>query len=169
MLVPISFRVLRMYDFKSLSPSDFEDLSRALLQKELGVTLESFMAGRDGGIDLRYARGSGGSVIIQAKHYASSSFSSLKTDLAKELKKLVKMKTPPSQYILTTSMGLTSDRKAEIENILSPFVIDTGDIYGASDLNNLLTKFPEVERQTYKLWITSADVLQRALVCQPEL
>lgn len=152
-----------MYDFKSLSPSDFEDLSRALLQKELGVTLESFMAGRDGGIDLRYARGSGGSVVIQAKHFANSSFSSLKTELKKERVKLGKMKKPPSQYILTTSLGLSPDRKSEIEEILNPFVVESGDIYGSSDLNNLLIKFPEVERQTYKLWITSAEVLQRVL------
>jgi len=42
------------YDFKSLSPYDFQNLVRDLLQKELDVTLECFTMGRDNGIDLRY-------------------------------------------------------------------------------------------------------------------
>jgi hypothetical protein len=42
------------YDFRSLSPHDFELLCRDLLQKPLGMTLESFTMGRDSGIDFRY-------------------------------------------------------------------------------------------------------------------
>jgi len=41
------------YDFKNLSPIDFEELCRDLLQKELEVTFESFTEGKDGGIDFR--------------------------------------------------------------------------------------------------------------------
>ena len=44
-----------MYDFKVLSPADFEDLTRDLLQQLWKVKLESFKTGRDQGIDLRYA------------------------------------------------------------------------------------------------------------------
>ena len=47
------------YDFRSLSPHDFELLCRDLLQKHLGVHSESFTTGRDSGIDFRY-RGAGG-------------------------------------------------------------------------------------------------------------
>ena len=44
------------YDFTtSLSPIDFELLSKDLLEAELGITLENFSEGRDKGIDLRYA------------------------------------------------------------------------------------------------------------------
>ncbi len=35
------------YDFKTLSPIDFELLSRDLLQEELQITLQSFTCGRD--------------------------------------------------------------------------------------------------------------------------
>ena len=35
------------YDFRSLSPIDFEIIVRDLLQEELGVTLESFKSGKD--------------------------------------------------------------------------------------------------------------------------
>jgi hypothetical protein len=45
------------YDFRSLSPHDFEGLCRDLLLKLLGVQLESFTTGRDSGIDFRYRRG----------------------------------------------------------------------------------------------------------------
>ena len=50
------------YDFTaSLSPLDFEILSKDLLEAQLGIQLENFAEGRDKGIDLRYAplRGAG--------------------------------------------------------------------------------------------------------------
>lgn len=40
------------YSFLNLSPSEFEDLTRDLLQKHLNLTLESFTSGRDNGIDI---------------------------------------------------------------------------------------------------------------------
>ncbi len=64
------------YDFRSLSPHDFEMLSRDLLQKSLEVSLESFTAGRDSGIDLRYRHGSV-NLIVQCKHYAESGYEAL--------------------------------------------------------------------------------------------
>jgi len=64
------------YDFRSLSPIDFEILARDLLQKQLKLTLESFKAGRDSGIDFRYARAKG-DLIVQCKHYAESTYATL--------------------------------------------------------------------------------------------
>lgn len=40
-------------NFDALSPQDFEELVRDLLQADWGVAIEAFRAGRDGGIDLR--------------------------------------------------------------------------------------------------------------------
>ena len=48
-------RLMNNYDFLILSPSEFERLTRDLLQKHLGCHIESFTQGRDGGVDLRYA------------------------------------------------------------------------------------------------------------------
>jgi hypothetical protein len=39
------------YDFQTLSPLDFEELVRDLLQTEFGLLFESFGPGRDPGID----------------------------------------------------------------------------------------------------------------------
>jgi hypothetical protein len=41
------------YDFRQLSPHDFEQLARDLIQARDGIFLESFKNGRDVGIDFR--------------------------------------------------------------------------------------------------------------------
>lgn len=48
-------KLMNNYDFLILSASEFERLTRDLLQKHLGCHIESFTQGRDCGVDLRYA------------------------------------------------------------------------------------------------------------------
>jgi len=57
------------YDLLVLSPFEFENLSRDLLQKKLGIVFESFTSGPDDGIDFRYAPGGSDKIIVQAKRY----------------------------------------------------------------------------------------------------
>lgn len=147
------------YDFKSLSSVDFENLVRDLLQKELNITLESFKTGRDRGIDLRYCADSHRKLIVQCKHYAGTSYPTLLSELKNKEKPKVK-RLKPSRYILATSVGLTPDNKDSLARL---FRIPTSDIYSKSDLNNLLGKFSEIERQNFKLWLTSLPVLERVL------
>ena len=59
------------YDFKILQPSEFECLSRDLIQARDGVFIESFTAGKDGGIDFRYALSKDKTAVIQVKRYAT--------------------------------------------------------------------------------------------------
>lgn len=151
----------RSYDFKNLSPYDFEALCRDLLSRELDVEFEIFPQGRDGGIDLRWLpeEPQEPEVVVQCKHYANSSFSSLKSVLRKEREKLEFIQ--PERYILTTSMGLTDPNKQEILSILAPYIKTPSEIYGREQLNALLGKYPEVERVNQKLWAASAELLQR--------
>ena len=161
------------YDFTAcLSPLDFELLSKDLLEAELGIQLENFSEGRDGGIDLRYApiRGAGPTVfgasalkapktspqlIVQCKRY--SSFANLKSELKRnELPKISKLN--PARYILTTSVSLSPMQADELVAVLSPFVQTTGDIYGRERLNSILGKHSEIERRHIKLWASSAGV-----------
>ena len=65
-----------IYTFSSLSFADFEDLSRDLIGRRLGVRFEAFCQGADGGIDGRHAKGED-TTILQAKHYHRSGFSTL--------------------------------------------------------------------------------------------
>jgi hypothetical protein len=149
------------YDFRSLSPHDFELLCRDLLQRTLEVRLESFTTGRDSGVDFRHRNGDA-NLIMQCKHYAESGYDRLVRVLAgKERKKLDTLK--PTRYVLATSVGLTPKRKEELVNVLAPYCLEPADLLGREDLNNLLTQYADVERQHFKLWLTSATVLERVL------
>ena len=61
------------YDFSQLSPHDFELICRDLLQAEWGLVLESFKAGKDGGIDFRYTQ-AGKQIIVQCKRFVETGF-----------------------------------------------------------------------------------------------
>lgn len=150
------------YDFASLSHYDFECLVRDLLQKELGITLESFTVGKDNGIDLRYHNSIDNQIIVQVKHYYNSNLNILLNHLKlRELPKVEKL--DPSRYILATSKGLTPRNKDKISNIFGKYIISIADIYGRNDINNLLGKYPEIEKRTFKLWLTSQPILEKLL------
>lgn len=151
------------YDFSTLSPHDFELLSRDLLQKDLGVRLEAFKSGRDKGIDVRYSKPEdNSSVIVQCKHYWNSGIAKLTRILKKdEIPKVILLN--PKRYILTTSLRLSPGDKDALLSLLSPYCQSTSDIFGCEDLNNLLGIYPEIERQHYKLWLPSTNLLERLL------
>lgn len=150
------------YDYKSLSPQDFEELTRDLLQEEWNVALEAFKTGRDSGIDLRYAPLDGGTTIIQCKHYASSSVSSLLSHLRSgELPKVQQLQ--PQRYVLVTSLPLSPAGKDKIVEACRPFILRPADVIGADDLDGLLSRHPAIERANFKLWLTSTAVLDRVL------
>lgn len=150
------------YDFKTLSPIDFEILVRDLLQEELDVRLENFKSGKDRGIDLRYSPSPDNTLIVQCKHYAESSFKTLLGEVKKhELEKVKKLK--PKRYILATSLGLTPDQKGELKAVHEPYIKTTGDVFGRDDLNGILTKYPKIERYTFKLWFSSVPAFEEIL------
>ena len=152
-----------IYDFKTLSPIDFELLSRDLSQEELGIRFESFKAGRDEGIDFRYCPSKDNLTIIQCKHYAGSTFSSLFSKFkSSELKKVKTLK--PQRYILFISMGLTPKQKDKIYNLFKPFVNSPSDIFGKDEINGLLNKHIEIEKKHFKLWLSSVGILEEVLL-----
>lgn len=150
------------YDFKSLSPQDFEELTRDLLQAEWGVTLEAFKTGRDQGIDLRYSPLDGGATIIQCKHFAASSFSNLQSQLRNsELPKVQRLQ--PNRYLVVTSLGLSPADKDKVVETMRPFILNASDVIGADDLDGLLARHHDIERANFKLWLTSTSVIERIL------
>jgi energy-coupling factor transporter ATP-binding protein EcfA2 len=148
------------YTFTSLSPADFEDLSREVIGAEIGVRFEGFSAGPDGGADGRYAVGAK-KLILQAKHYIGSQFASLKAATRRERAAIDELK--PSRYLLTTSRPLTPANKSDLAKIIGPSLKSQGDIFGPADLNALLRKFPNVERSHIKLWLSSSSILERII------
>jgi hypothetical protein len=151
-----------LYDFKILSPADFEELTRDLLQRHWRVRLEAFKTGRDQGIDLRYAALAGRSTIVQCKHFAGSTIAKLVRELrVQEMPKIKRLN--PTRYVLVTSLRLNPADKEKIKATLHPYIRSTHDIFGAEDTNNLLGVHPEIETQHFKLWMSSTVVLQRVL------
>ena len=152
------------YTFENLSPLDFEKIGVDLLQKHLDLPLmETFKPGKDWGIDARCVLNSKKTIIIQCKHY--SNFQNLQSDLKIELSKIEKLASRymPMGYILVTSLGLSPQDKEKIMQILLPYIKRTKDIYGRDELNNLLRKYPEVEKNHFKLWFHSTEVLEKIL------
>lgn len=150
------------FNFDALSPPDFEELVRDLLQAEWNVALEAFKEGRDGGIDLRYAPAHDGATIIQCKRYGKSGYAKLLANLRNDEKPKVE-RLQPNRYVVATSIGLTPANKDEIVENLTPFILGTADVLGADDLEGLLSRHPEIERANFKLWLTSTTVLDRVL------
>ncbi len=149
------------YDFRTLSPIDFEHLLRDLLQKKLNCYIESFKEGKDGGVDLRIARSKGKDWVIQCKRFVQSTFAKLKSEVKKELPKLEKL--APERYFLCTALPLLPQHKKQLLDLLQPYCKSTEDILGQNDLNNLLGIHADVERKHFKLWLCSSNVLESIL------
>lgn len=149
-----------MYDFRTLSPLDFEELVRDLLQAELRIRMESFGSGRDLGIDFRFSLG-GNKAVVQAKHYVESGINGLIRTARKENTKVGKLS--PIRYILATSVSLTPSQKSRLQTAMPEAPLADEDVFGQKDLNNLLSRHPEVERKHFKLWLGSTHVLERIL------
>lgn len=148
------------YDFHQLSPDDLEILARDLLQAHWGVTIESFKTGKDGGIDLRYAPGTG-KIIVQVKHFVRTGLAGLTRELAKEAAKVRRLN--PTRYVLVTSVPLSAVNKDAIVALIGADVLKPSDVIGQEGLNNLLGQHPEIEGKHYKLWLASRAVLDRVL------
>lgn len=148
------------YDFHQLSPYDLELLARDLLQAHWGVTIESFKTGKDGGIDLRYAVGSG-KIIVQVKHFLKTGLTGLMREIKKESQKVQRLQ--PTRYVLVTSVSLSAVNKDAIVTLIGSDMLKSSDVLGQEDLNNLLGQHSEIERSHYKLWLASSAVLNRVL------
>lgn len=152
------------YTFETLNDKEFEVLTVDLLSKEFNTRIERFKSGRDGGVDGRFFEGSFDNdvVILQCKHWLKSGIKALIAECKKA--EAVKVKAlNPSRYIFVTSLALSAKNKKDIYEIFSPYVKHESDIFGQEDLNSLLAKYPEVERQHYKLWLAGTNVLQSIL------
>ncbi|WP_061247639.1 restriction endonuclease [Leptospira noguchii] len=147
------------YSFESINDKEFEILAIDILSKYFNIRIERFKSGKDQGVDGRFFSSDNQEIIIQCKHYYKSGFKllfrKLKSDEIKSIQKL-----SPKRYILLTSTQLSKQNKQKIFHLLSPYIESEKDIFGNEDLNDLLSKYSDIERKHYKLWISSTNVLQ---------
>ena len=80
-----------MLNYTNLNDVEFEYLCNDIMSKKLGIELQRFTSGRDGGIDLTndafYKN-----IIVQVKHYVKTDVDGLIRSLSKEVSKVEKMK-----------------------------------------------------------------------------
>ncbi len=154
------------YDYRNLSPIEFERLCSDLLMLKDGVRYQRFGEGRDGGIDLLYDDPSSGKTVVQCKRYRDTD--QLMNVLKKsELAKVRRLK--PQRYCLLTTASLTPDKKKSIQSIFSPFIMTTQDILGCEDLDGLLAndQYRDVVYNVPSLWLPSfklvSDLINNAI------
>ncbi|MGY6126055.1 nSTAND3 domain-containing NTPase [Paraburkholderia strydomiana] len=152
------------YDFKTLSDQDFEELVCDLMERHLKIKLQLFARGRDGGVDLRNSfEGKRARVIVQCKHYASSTSAQLLASARKERRKLDALDAGKFRYYFVTSQSLSVGAVDKLANIFSAYVDGPHSIVGREMLNRLLAEHDEIETRHFKLWLTSTSVLQKIL------
>lgn len=151
-------RDMNEYDFLRLNDKEFESLAVDLLAELEGQRIERFKSGKDGGIDGRFFVDGSKEVVIQVKHWARSGLPALIRHLRNnEMQKIHSLN--PRRYMLVTSIELSRHNKQVLKDLLSPYVLSETDIFGREDLNDLISKHPEIEKKHYKLWMASTTVL----------
>lgn len=148
------------YDFSTLSDRDLEELVKDLLNSKYGWELQSFKRGRDGGVDLRYATATNENhLVVQVKHYAVSGYNKLYHSLkTEELPKVQQLQ--PHHYIIATSVGLSGKEVSNIQQLFTALGTPQVTVLGKHDLNTLLGQYPDVEKNHYKLWLSSTTMLE---------
>lgn len=147
-----------MVDLSNLDYSEFEKLSKDIMERKLNTKLHTFSAGPDEGIDVCDSKVYP-QIIIQAKHYSNSKYSKLKKDLEKELEK-VKYHNPENYY-LCTSLALTRNNKIEIMDFFSPYMKDISYVIDKTEIDSFLEDENNMDilEKHYKLWLGATNVL----------
>ncbi|MBC3191463.1 restriction endonuclease [Pseudonocardia sp. C8] len=146
------------YDYRTLSPDDFETFACELLRAHYNVEFKCFRRSPDGGIDL-LATTESGRFIVQCKHYFNSRFSDLRRAARAEKQKMDVQQ--PNQYLFVTTQDLTLTQQLELADDLAPWVDNVNNIVAMRDLNTMLSQHPGVEQANFKLWMASSAVLSQ--------
>lgn len=146
------------YNFETLHDKEFEELANDIISRVENVKVERFKPGKDGGVDGRFFESSGKEIIIQSKHYLKSGYTNLLRH-CQNIESTKVNKLNPSRYIFACSEPLSRKQKKELASAFTPYLKEN-DVYGKEELNAHIRTFPDIERNHYKLWLTSTNTLQ---------
>lgn len=151
------------FELRNLSSADFEVLVRDLLQAEHNRLFESFIAGRDQGIDVRAVAAPGespNSWLVQCKHFIGSKLASLTAEAKKEVPKVRSL--GPERYSLYTTLPLTPKNAADLAALFTDVPgVRHAEVFGQTQVFNLLALHPDVADRHFKLWLSGVGVLER--------
>lgn len=176
-----------IFAYQDLSDDQFERLIVLLCQRLLGISLQGFAKGPDGGRDAKFVGTAElhpsrsapwvGTTIVQAKHtngfnrnFSETDFFSrtaLNTVLGKEVPRIQKLRklNQLDHYMLFSNRRLAGNAEAEIRDYLSSQCeIPTSSIYlcGLEQLEVLLRRFPDVAREA------ELDPIDSPLIVSPD-
>jgi len=175
------------YAYEDLSDGQFEKLIVLLCQRLLGISVQGFAAGPDGGRDAKFvgvaelhpskAAPWSGTVIVQAKHtngynrlFSEPDFFATDSDnnvIGKELPRVLKLKGSEQldHYMLFSNRRLAGNAESEIRKHLSKRSgIPEGSIYlcGVEQLELWLKTFPQVAE------LADLDPVDSPLIVSPD-
>lgn len=175
------------YSYEDLSDDQFEVLIVLLCQHLLGIAVQGFAKGPDGGRDAKFVGTAElypskaapwiGTVIIQAKHtnghnrsFSELDFystSSANTVIGKEIPRIKKLRDAKKldHYILFANRRLTGNSETEIrDHIAAQCSIPTSSLYlcGLEQLDLWLKRFPEAARNA------NLDPVDAPLIVSPD-
>lgn len=176
-----------MYAYEDLSPEQFENLIVFLCQHLLGISVQGFSSGPDGGRDAKFigtaelhpstAAPWDGTVIIQAKHtngynknFSESDFFSANSGnnvIGKEIPRIMKLRSKKQldHYMLFSNRRLAGNAQSIIQSYISEQCdIPVGSIYlcGLEQLEVFLKTFPDVPSKV------ALDPVDSPLIVSPD-
>lgn len=175
------------YAYEDLSDSQFEELIVLICQKLLGISVQGFAKGPDGGRDAKFVGTAElhpskadpwvGTIIIQAKHtngfnrsFSENDFfskSSTSTVVTKEIPRIQKLRQQQQldHYMLFANRRLTGNAESEIRAYIAEECdIPQASIYlcGVEQLELLLRNFPGVSK------LANLDPVDSPLIVSPD-
>ncbi len=175
------------YAYEDLSSEQFEDLVIFICQPLLGIAVQGFATGPDGGRDAKFigtanifpstASPWSGTTIIQAKHtngynknFADSDFFSKESNsnvIAKEIPRIKKLRISKEldHYMFFANRRLTANTQHEIQKYLSTVCdIPVGSIYlcGIEQIEVWIKTFPSITQ------IANIDPIDSPLIVSPD-
>lgn len=175
------------YAYEDLSVEQFEDLIVVLCQRLLGVSVQGFSKGPDGGRDAKFvgtaeripskAKPWNGTVIIQAKHtngynktFSESDFFAKRgksSVIAKEVPRIKRLREKKhlDHYMLFSNRRLAANAESEIREHISKKTgvpIESIWLCGIEGLDRLIRNFPDVPK------VACIDPVDSPLLVSPE-
>ncbi|MBO4679996.1 MAG: restriction endonuclease [Lachnospiraceae bacterium] len=143
-------------NYNNIDPTEFEALARDVMSRKLGVSLNRYGAGKDGGIDLS-DDACNPTIIVQCKRYDSSS--SATDTLVKERAKIDKYGPSLKQYYVFTSTSLLPQQIAKIRDAFGSYMASDDNIIYNEKIEDFFNeaKNADIMEKHLKLFVSFPD------------
>lgn len=148
-----------MLNYNNLNDVEFEALCNDIMSRMLNIPLRCFGPGRDGGVDLSDDAAEK-NIVVQVKHYRSSTPEQLIRSLKKELPKVQKLN--PRQYYICCSRMLSAENIRELYQHFDAYMDSSWNIVTLKEIDDFLKneKNRDILEKHFKLWLDDTGILE---------